>query len=44
VLTIELFDTIGKRDRDAVASEAERLLGFAAPDVPARDIRMVPAR
>jgi hypothetical protein len=44
VLTIELFETIGNRDRGAVASEAERLLGFAAPDVPAHDIRMVPAR
>jgi Winged helix DNA-binding domain len=39
VLTIELFGPLGRRDRDAVASEAERLLGFAAPDVPGPDIR-----
>jgi hypothetical protein len=39
VLTIELFGPLGRRDRDAVASEAERLLGFAVPDVPGPGIR-----
>src|SRR6266702_2528640 len=31
VLTIELFDPVSRRDRDAVTSEAERMLGFAVP-------------
>jgi Winged helix DNA-binding domain len=39
VLTIEPFGPLGRRDRDAVAGEGERLLGFAAPDVPGPDIR-----
>ena len=39
VLTVEPFGTIGKRDRDAVVGEAERLLGFAAQDVPGHDVR-----
>jgi hypothetical protein len=33
VLTIELFGPVGRRDRDAVADEAGRLLEFAAPGV-----------
>ncbi len=44
VLTIELFDPVSRRDRDAVTSEAERMLGFAVPDVPAHQIHFVPAR
>jgi Winged helix DNA-binding domain len=42
VLTIELFGDVGGRDRDAVTAEGERLLEFAAPDTPDREIRFGP--
>jgi DNA glycosylase AlkZ-like len=42
VLTIELLGDVGGRDRDAVAAEGERLLGFAAPDTPDQEIRFGP--
>ena len=41
-LTIEMFEPIGKRDRDAIAHEGERLLAFAAPDSEGNDIRFAP--
>jgi hypothetical protein len=31
MLTLELFGPVSPRDRDALAAEAGRLLGFAAP-------------
>jgi len=39
VLTVELFGPVDGRDRDAVTAEGERLLEFAAPDTPDREIR-----
>jgi hypothetical protein len=42
VLTIELFQPLAPRERDAVADEGGRLLAFAAPDGQARDIRFGP--
>jgi hypothetical protein len=42
VLTIELFGNTGARDRDAVTAEGERLLEFAAPGTPDREIRFGP--
>ncbi len=39
VLTIELFGPLGPRDHDAVTGEGARLLAFAAPAAPAREIR-----
>ena len=44
VLEIEPFISLGPADRDAVASEGERLLGFAAPAIAVRDVRFVPVR
>jgi len=44
VLEIEPFITLGPADRDAVAAEGERLLGFAAPAIAVRDVRFVPVR
>jgi Winged helix DNA-binding domain len=44
VLEIEPFISLGPADRDAVAAEGERLLGFAAPATAARDVRFVPVR
>jgi Winged helix DNA-binding domain len=41
-LTIELFGPVSPSDRDLVAGEAERMLGFCAPDA-AREIRFSPA-
>jgi hypothetical protein len=38
-LIIEMFEPSGARDRDAVTDEGGRLLAFAAPEAPARDIR-----
>lgn len=37
-LTIELFETLRRRDRDAVDAEGVRLLDFAAADVAHRDV------
>jgi hypothetical protein len=42
VLTIEMFEPIARRDRDAITSEGERLLAFAAPDTDGSDIRFAP--
>ena len=44
VLEIEPFTPLGQADRDAVAAEGERLLGFAAPAIAVRDVRFVPVR
>jgi winged helix DNA-binding protein len=44
VLQIEPFIPLGPADRDAVAAEGERLLGFAAPAIAVRDVRFVPVR
>jgi hypothetical protein len=44
VLEIEPFTPLGQADRDAVAAEGERLLGFAAPTIAVRDVRFVPVR
>ena len=41
-LTVELFGPLCAGDRDALGSEAERLLSFAAADAAERDIRYVP--
>ncbi|MGD0685420.1 MAG: winged helix DNA-binding domain-containing protein [Streptosporangiaceae bacterium] len=41
-LTFEMFESISKRNRDAVAREGERLLAFAAAASPVRDIRFEP--
>jgi hypothetical protein len=42
VLEIWPFIRLSAADRDAVAAEAERLLGFAAPAGTAHDIRFAP--
>jgi hypothetical protein len=44
LLEIEPFISLGPADRDAVAAEGERLLGFAAPAIAVRDVRFVPVR
>jgi len=44
VLEIEPFISLGPADRDAVAAEGQRLLGFAAPAIAVRDVRFVPVR
>jgi hypothetical protein len=44
VLEIEPFISLGPADRDAVAAEGERLLGFAVPAIAVRDVRFVPVR
>lgn len=41
-LAIELFGEVGRRDRDAVAAEGERLLEFAAPGTPDAELRFGP--
>jgi hypothetical protein len=38
-LTIELFEPVRAPDRDAIASQGERLLAFATPDAAAHDIQ-----
>jgi hypothetical protein len=43
LLTFEMFESLSKRDRDAVTREGERLLAFAAAGSPAHDIRFAPA-
>jgi hypothetical protein len=40
-LTVELFRPVSSRDREAIAEEGERLLGFAAAGTAGRDIRIV---
>jgi hypothetical protein len=42
VLTVEPFAPIRERDRGAITREALRLLDFAAPGAPARDVRFEP--
>ena len=42
VLEIEPVISLGPADRDAVAAEGERHLGFAAPAIAVRDVRFVP--
>ena len=41
-LSIGMFESISGRDRDAVTSEGERLLAFAAPEAQDHDIRVAP--
>ena len=41
-LVIELFGPLSAGDRDALESEGERLLSFAAADAAEGDIRYVP--
>jgi hypothetical protein len=41
-LVIEMFEPVGQRERDAITAEGGRLLAFAAPDTPARDIQFAP--
>jgi len=43
-LEIEPFIPLSASDRDAIAAEGERLLGFAAPAIAVRDVRFVPVR
>ena len=44
VLEIKPFISLGPADRDGVAAEGERLLGFVAPAIAVRDVRFVPVR
>ena len=44
VLEIRPFTPLSPADRDAVAAEGERLLGFAAPATAIRDVRFAPVR
>ena len=44
VLEIRPFIRLDAADRDAIAAEGERLLGFAAPAIAVRDVRFVPVR
>jgi Winged helix DNA-binding domain len=41
-LSIDMFESVSGRDRDAVTREGERLLAFAAPEAPEYDIRFAP--
>jgi Winged helix DNA-binding domain len=41
-LSIDMFESISGRDRDAVTGEGERLLAFAAPGAQGHDIRFAP--
>jgi len=43
-LEIEPFIQLNASDRDAVAAEGERLLGFATPAIAVRDVRFAPVR
>ena len=43
-LEIEPFIQLSASDRDAVAAEGERLLGFATPAIAVRDVRFAPVR
>jgi hypothetical protein len=44
VLEVQPFIRLSPADRDAVAAEGERLLGFAAPAIAVRDVRFAPVR
>ena len=44
VLEIRPFIPLSRADRDAIATEGERLLGFAAPADAVRDVRFAPVR
>jgi DNA glycosylase AlkZ-like len=44
VLEIRPFVRLGAADRDAIAAEGERLLGFAVPAKAVRDVRFAPVR
>jgi hypothetical protein len=37
-----MFGPVSPRDRDAITTEGEHLLAFAAPKAEARDIRFAP--
>jgi hypothetical protein len=39
-LTVEMFESVSRRDRDAIGEEGERMLAFAAPNAQSRDIRL----
>jgi hypothetical protein len=41
-LSVDMFESVSGRDRDAVTREGERLLAFAAPEAPRYDIRFAP--
>ena len=43
-LEIEPFIPLSASDRDAIAAEGERLLGFATPAIAVRDVRFAPVR
>jgi hypothetical protein len=43
-LEIRPFIRLAPADRDAIAAEGERLLGFADPAIAVRDVRFVPVR
>ena len=43
-LEIRPFIRLNPADRDAIAAEGERLLGFADPAIAVRDVRFVPVR
>jgi hypothetical protein len=43
-LEIWPFIRLNPADRDAIAAEGERLLGFADPAIAVRDVRFVPVR
>ena len=42
-LEIRPFIRLSPTDRDAIAAEGERLLGFTAPAIAVRDVRFVPS-
>jgi winged helix DNA-binding protein len=44
VMEIRPFIRLNPADRDAIAAEGERLLGFADPAIAVRDVRFVPVR
>src|SRR5215472_14535138 len=42
-LIVEMFrDRVSARDRDAIIAEGMRMLAFAAPEAPSRDVRFAP--
>jgi Winged helix DNA-binding domain len=42
-LIVEMFrDRVSARDRDAITAEGLCMLAFAAPDIPAHDVRFAP--